>query len=148
MERGLLKIIHTSGREVSSCQCPTCRNQCRTPCLGTPDDILALIEAGYRDKLMPTQWCVGMVVGKLGYPITMLQAIQGADGWCVFRTADGLCGLHNAGLKPTEGKLSHHSITDENFDFYKGLSYNVAKEWLMEENMPVIEKIVELYAAE
>lgn len=139
-ESVLQKIVRKTGRKPSACRCEACQNQCRTPCLGTPDDILRLIEAGHRDKLAVTYWCVGMVLGCLAYPIVMVQAITTEEGWCVFHH-DGLCELHNDGLKPTEGRLSHHSITKENYTFSKGLAYNVAKEWLEKDNFVVIEKI-------
>ena len=58
------KIIRITGRKPVACRCASCRNQCkRAPCLGTPQDIWALIEAGYEDKLAVTAWCVGMAVG-------------------------------------------------------------------------------------
>lgn len=66
----------------------------------------------------------------------MVQAIQTQSG-CVF-FKDGLCELHESGLKPTEGKLSHHSIKQENYKFSKMLSWNVAKEWLDENNWETI----------
>lgn len=69
----------------------------------------------------------------------MVQAIQTASG-CIF-FHDGLCELHNAGLKPTEGKLSHHSIKQENYQFKKSLSWNVAKKWLDEDNRETISKV-------
>lgn len=132
----LEKIIRRTGRKPSACKCEVCRNQCRTPCLGTPDDILRLIEAGHQDKLAVTYWCVGMFLGRLNYPIVMVQAIMRDDGWCIFYH-DGLCELHDKGLKPTEGRLSHHSLSQENYS----LTYHVAKEWLEKDNIPVIEKI-------
>lgn len=58
---------------------------------------------------------------------------------------DGLCELHDAGLKPTEGKLSHHSIRIDNFKASKSISWNVAKEWLNEENVECIVKICEAF---
>lgn len=136
----LQKIIRRTGRKPSACKCRACRNQCRTPCLGTPDDILHLIEAGHQDKLAVTYWCVGMFLGRLNYPIVMVQAVTTAEGWCIFHH-DGLCELHDKGLKPTEGRLSHHSPSLENYSFSKSLAYNVAKEWLDEDNLPVIETI-------
>lgn len=139
-ESVLQKIVRKTGRKPSACRCEACRNQCRTPCLGTPDDILRLIEAGYGDKLAVTYWLVGMVLGRLAYPIVMVQAITTGDGWCVFHH-NGLCELHDLGLKPTEGRLSHHSITKENYTFSKGLAYNVAKEWLERDNFVAIKKI-------
>ena len=67
MEKALQRIIRKTGRKPVSCKCDKCRNQCRTPCLGTPDDILRLIEAGYRSRLVPTLWGVGLVMGRLPY---------------------------------------------------------------------------------
>lgn len=134
------KIIRKTGRKPSACKCEACRNQCRTPCLGTPEDILRLIKADYRDKLAVSFWCVGMLLGRMRHPIVMVQIVTTEEGWCVFYH-DGLCELHNKGLKPTEGRLSHHSITKENYSFSKSLAYNVAKEWLAEENLPMIEEV-------
>jgi hypothetical protein len=92
------------------------------------------------EKLKPTYWCVGLVLGKLDYSIAMVQAIQTDEGWCVFRE-DGLCQLHSLGLKPTEGRLSHHDIKAENYVFGKSLAYNVAKEWLSKKNLPLVQEI-------
>lgn len=136
----LEKIIRKTGRKPSTCKCQACKNQCRTPCMGTPDDLLRLIEAGYLDQLAVTYWCVGVVLGRLNHPIVMVQATTTNDGWCVF-FREGLCELHDKQLKPTEGCLSHHSITEENYTFSRGLAYQVAKEWLDEANLPVIEKV-------
>ncbi len=144
-EYSLQRVIRKSGRKPIACKCAQCKDQCRTPCLGTPEDILRLIKAGYGDKLKPTLWYVGVVLGRLKYPIPMIQAVQTDEGWCIFRNDDGLCSLHDLGLKPTEGKLSHHSITPENFSFSKSLSYNVAKEWMGKENNELITEIVNFY---
>lgn len=57
---------------------------------------------------------------------------------------DGLCELHDKGLKPTEGRLSHHSMRLDNWSPKKSISWNVAKEWEDEENAPVLEEIYEL----
>jgi len=46
-------------------------------------------------------------------------------------------------LKPTEGKLSHHSIKVDNWTPRKSISWNVAKEWENEDNAPVVEEILE-----
>ena len=107
MEKALQLIIRKTGRKPVSCKCDKCRNQCRTPCLGTPDDILRLIEAGYRSRLVPTLWGVGLVMGRLPYAVPMVQAIREDNGFCTFYH-NGLCELHDLGLKPTEGRLSHH----------------------------------------
>ena len=70
----------------------------------------------------------------------MVQPLKADNGFCVFHK-NGLCELHNSGLKPTEGKLSHHSIKAENTNFRKSLSYNVAKEWEDPANRELIDKI-------
>ena len=122
-------IMQKSGRKPSVCNCHRCKSQCRTPCLGTPEDINKLIEAGYQDRLAPTLWAAGILMGLTDRPIKMIQARQEDDGWCTFYH-DGLCELHDKGLKPTEGRLSHHSIRIDNFEPKKSLSWLVAKEWL------------------
>ena len=138
------KIIRITEREPVSCRCASCQNQCkRAPCLGTPQDIWALIEAGYKDKLAVTAWGVGMILGKLPFPVPMVQVTQTPDG-CVFFQG-GLCELHGRGLKPTEGRLSHHTLTEESFDFSKSLAWNVAREWLNEKNVPLILRIFERF---
>lgn len=134
------KIIRRTGRKPVECRCQTCVKQCRTPCLGTPEDIMRLIEAGYIDRLAVTDWSVGLVLGRLNRIIPMVQPIKADNGFCVFHK-DGLCELHDPGLKPTEGRLSHHSIKADNINFRKSLSYNVAKEWEDPANRELIDKI-------
>lgn len=146
-ENILKKIIRKTGRKPIECKCEECKKQCRTPCLGTPYDIKNLIDAGYKDYLMATGWAVGLVLGRLNYAIPMVQAIQKDDGWCIFYE-NGLCKLHNLNLKPTEGRLSHHTLRAENYVFSKGIAYNVAKEWLIYENRDVIKEIFTLYGVE
>ncbi len=140
-DRTTLNIIHVTGRVPCECRCERCRNQCRTPCLGTPQDILRLVESGYGNRLEPSLWAVGMMLGRFPFPIPMIQARQESDGFCTF-FHDGLCELHSLGLKPTEGTLSHHSITIENLDFSRSLTWNVARTWLDARNEPVVAEIV------
>jgi len=129
----LERIISITGREPVSCRCASCQSQCRrTPCLGTPQDIRALIEAGYKDRLGLTAWMVGMAAGAIPFPVPMVQAVQTPEGCAFFE--GGLCILHDLGLKPTEGRLSHHTVTLENFIFSKSLAWNVARTWLEPKN--------------
>lgn len=86
------------------CTCDKCKNMCKVPCIGTPKDIEAIIDAGYADRLKETMWMVGYLAVK-EKPIAMIQPTE-KDGWCVFRRPDGLCELHDRGLKPTEGVLA------------------------------------------
>lgn len=57
------EISVKSGIRPSECSCEKCKNLCRTPCLGTPEDINKLLEAGYGKRLTPVLWGVGMLVG-------------------------------------------------------------------------------------
>lgn len=127
METTFDKIIRKTGRKPIECKCNLCKKQCATPCLGTPEDIKKLIDAGYKEKLSITDWYVGMIFKEINFPITMVQALQTNNG-CVF-LENGLCTLHSLNLKPTEGRLSHHSVDIANFSFKKSLGWNVAKEW-------------------
>ena len=141
METSLQRIMRKTGRKPIECKCQKCKQQCKTPCLGTPEDILRLIKAGYKERLAITHWWVGIARGKLDFPVIMIQARQEENGYCTF-FRDGLCELHDLGLKPTEGRLSHHSITKENFKFGKSLSWNVAKEWMDMRNGEIVEEII------
>lgn len=142
MESVFEKIIRKTGRKPSSCKCVSCKSQCmRSPCLGTPQDIEKIIDAGYGDRIFATEWGVRVMQGLDKHPIRMYQAELTEHGCTFFK--NGLCELHNYGLKPTEGKLSHHTITHENYDPKKHLSYNVAKTWLDDNNVPVVQRIIE-----
>ena len=141
METTFQKIIRRTGRKPIECKCNECKKQCKTVCLGTPEDIERLIDAGFGNKLEFTIWGVGKMLGKINYTIPMIQPIQ-TDSGCVF-FQNGLCELHEKGLKPTEGRLSHHSVTLDNFSFRKSIAWNVAKEWVDEQNVEVIERIMD-----
>jgi len=122
------RIKKKTGRYEVECNCKLCQRQCKKPCLGTPDDVLKLLEAGYRDKLAFSQWMVGVILGKFPLPIPMVQVKRTEDGCVFFR--DGLCELHVPGLKPTEGRLSHHDIRLDNLIFELSISWSVAREWV------------------
>lgn len=124
------EIMTVSGTYSCQCSCEKCKNLCRTPCLGTPEDISALISAGYESRLAPILWGVGMLAGLIGYPIKMIQPKIEDNGWCTFRTADGLCELHDKGLKPLEGKLASCRPKPANWDIRKDYTWLIAKTWL------------------
>lgn len=128
-ETTLKYIIRKTGRKPSSCKCKKCQQQCRTPCLGTPEDIIKLIDAGYEDRLSLTEWWAGVIMGLCDAPLQMIQATIEENGYCTFFN-NGLCELHDKGLKPTEGKLSHHSLSIDNFNPKKSISWLVAQEWI------------------
>lgn len=139
METTFEKIKRVTGSEPFACNCQTCNKQCTTaPCLGTPEDIEKLIDAGYGSRIKETIWASGMMLGIINFPIIMYQAEMKSSGCTFFK--DGLCELHDRGLKPTEGKLSHHTvrvISDPN----KHLSWAVAKEWIDPANDETIQRI-------
>ena len=138
-ESQLQRIIRKTGRKPIQCKCKLCQQQCHTPCLGTPQDILKLIKAGYADRLSWTDWAAGIIMGCTDHVVGMVQATADGD-WCTFYH-DGLCELHDKGLKPTEGRLSHHSMRLDNWTPKKSISWNVAKEWEDEDNAPVLQEI-------
>lgn len=140
------RIANRIGKQPISCNCEKCRQMCqRTPCLGTPQDILAIIEAGYVDKVCYTEWAAGMYLGHIARPIPMVQiksiSVGTKDGCCVF-FHDGKCDLHESGLKPTEGRLSHHEVSVRELRKENNLTYQVAIEWCKEENLDIIREIV------
>ena len=138
-ESQLQRIIRKTGRKPIQCKCKQCQHQCHTPCLGTPQDILKLIKAGYADRLSWTYWASGIIMGCTDHVVRMVQATADGD-WCTFYH-DGLCELHDKGLKPTEGRLSHHSIRLDNWILKKSISWNIAQEWEDEDNTQVLEDV-------
>ena len=128
------------------CSCSICKQQCNTPCLGTPDDIEKIIDAGYSDRLALTQWAAGMLLGVTTSIIPMIQPVVGKE-YCAF-FENGLCILHDKGLKPTEGRLSHHTVKKDNFNPFMSIAWNVAKEWLMFENTEVISRVLTKFVKE
>lgn len=124
--------------EDCSCSCEKCKDMCRRcPCLGTPQDILAIAKAGYQDKLRPTVWGVLSNLYHKNYDIYMIQLDQNSDGCCMFE--DGKCKLHDLGLKPTEGRLSVHGWIPL---LEKSSTFAVAKEWCNSENEEAIKELV------
>lgn len=79
----------------------------------------------------------------MNYTVPMVQATQTDEG-CIF-FHDGLCELHDKGLKPTEGRLSYHTITKENLKFSRTLSWNVVQEWLSFDNLEKVENLLLIY---
>ena len=102
----------------------------RRPCWPTPDDARRLIDASHAGKLM-LDWWFDTAQNKTVYVLT--PAIVGREsgqapaipsGRCTFLSDDGLCRLHDLGLKPTEGTLA---LCKERTP--SGLHEQVAKTW-------------------
>lgn len=140
-ETTLQRIIRLSTCEPSECHCERCRQMCHVPCLGTPEDIERLVDAGYADRLRPTEWLVGCLIGLFSRPIYMIQP-DTVNGWCTFYH-NGLCELHDQGLKPTEGKLTRHDdvATHGKVPLENNVTFLVAKEWTEDRNFYTIMRI-------
>lgn len=127
METELEKIMRKTSAKVVSCKCQLCKKQCDHPCLGTPSDIKKIIEAGFQDRLMPIIWTGAKNLGITDKEVPMVVPKQcQITGKCTF-FKDGLCELHDLGLKPTEGRLSHHG---RKWNPKKSIGWAVAKTWL------------------
>lgn len=139
-EMKLVGIDHN--RWEQPCTCDKCKNMCKVPCIGTPKDIEGIIDAGYADRLKETTWMVGFRFAR-EKPIEMIQPTE-KDGWCAFRRADGLCELHDRGLKPTEGVLASCKVVEEdNVPTYEtSVLRAVAHEWVKVENFATIMRVV------
>lgn len=138
----LKAIEHITGTADNACSCNSCQQMCKkTPCLGTPQDILTLINNGHRDKLAMTGWAAGVV-----HDIPVIPMVQPwfdqERGACAFLSDDNLCTLHDAGLKPTEGRLAPCGPPRTISSMSEWLPYQVAKTWLLDQNMSVISKII------
>lgn len=94
-ESDATRIARKSGRKFTQCKCNKCKSQCQTPCLGTPEDIEKIIDAGYADCIYKTEWASGIIMGVTTEMITMYQA-EATDAGCIF-FKDGLCELHDLG---------------------------------------------------
>lgn len=100
------------------CDCDRCSSMCHAPCCGTPEDIKRLIENGYASRLMLDDLPGGADMIK--------PALKGYEGkespWEVASRAgctfwkEGKCELHSLGLKPLQGKASHHDLDDEEIE--------------------------------
>lgn len=118
-------------RTVTECSCLKCKSMCQnSPCMGTPEDIQKIMDAGYGDKLMFSLWTDHKSANA---PLPAIMPIKGPRG-CVFQDKKGLCDLHAAGLKPTEGKLAIHDQNDN------GLRRTVGYTWISEAGISVFQR--------
>src|SRR5580658_5289718 len=102
----------------TECSCRICRNMCKRPCWGTPEDIEKLIEAGHGGKLMLDYYFNSprendhttflLAPALKGYEGKCAPYVPHTEAGCTFWKY-GKCVLHNNKLKPLGGKLAHHS---------------------------------------
>ena len=104
---------------MTSCMCDECKQMCQRPCWPTPEEAKKLIDAGYASRLMEDYWYRSEGDIKILCP-----ALKGYEnrftpfwpiGQCTFQDENGMCELHDKGLKPLEGRESLcHDRTPEN----------------------------------
>ena len=91
----------------SECSCDTCKSMCKTPCIGTPEEMLAISKAGFSKRLAVTSWATGLILGTHDRVVTIIAPLfDQKKGFCTFYQ-DGMCELHSLGLKPTEGRYAN-----------------------------------------
>lgn len=123
----------------TNCSCDECANMCKTaPCMGTPKEINKLIDLGYKPFLQVSVSCTGWQHGFFHPPITSVQFRSKPDGSCAMFN-NGLCAIHNKGIKPSEGMLAHHDYPVR--DFERSAHWEVMKMWCVDENQKLIEDI-------
>lgn len=96
------------------CSCYECKECCKRPCWGTPEDIQKIIDAGLGHRLMLDLWGNNSKGENTFIPCPALKGSEGQnypnfpryEEGCTFWTAEGKCELHERGLKPTEGRLT------------------------------------------
>lgn len=117
-------------RHPSSCSCKNCRSCCEmVPCLGTPQDVWNLIEAGHIADLSPSIHFSGAAWDFPPIECVMIRKAP-AGGCSLYK--EGLCTLHERGLKPTEGRLQTCEPGNE------AVFPHVAATWLLPENKELI----------
>ena len=121
----------------NTCSCETCVEMCeRRPCWPTPEESKKIQDAGFARRMMRDYW-----VGHSEDIDIISPAIVGHDngnapffpnGRCVFLTEEGLCELHDLGLKPLEGRVA--SCYDITSDAHK----DIAMTWDTKEGRSVV----------
>jgi len=120
---------------------------CKRPCWPTPAGAKALIDAGYGNRLMLDYWA-GSPAGRETENNTYIlcPASPGREGdsapfWpnggCVFQNQNGLCELHDLGLKPEEGQRATCKSDND------GLHQEIAVTWENAEAQALVDEWIE-----
>lgn len=120
---------------------------CRRPCWGTPEDIEKIMDAGYSHRLMSEFWAnakEGQI--DIDFPAPAIKGYEGkkspfwpkSDEGCTFWNEDGLCDLHDLGLKPIEGRLANCKSEDN----MQGVHEEVARTWDTDKGRAVLARWV------
>lgn len=131
-------------RKFHECSCGECKKMCeRTPCWPIPGDIEKLFETKYIKKFRLICFEVGDGVNPMRKDVDMPLPITKRKesyyhGECIFSDKDGLCILHNEGLKPYGGKAAIHE------DDQPDIRPDILREWNRKEGRAIIKKFKEL----
>jgi hypothetical protein len=128
-------VVAVAKNTPNECSCDRCVALCRkVPCIGTPQEIERLMDAGHGPFLRFTEWVAGYVDGVPR--IRMIQLGNTRAGCPMLQ--DGKCTLHAPGLKPTEGV---RATCKERLFIHESATLAVALTWLLECNVDVIRRL-------
>jgi Fe-S-cluster containining protein len=127
--------------KTNECSCATCVGMCEhRPCWGTPEEIEKIIEAGLGDRLMNDYWIESPQDVQIFSP-----AIVGYEGRtapfmpigaCTF-LKNGLCELHDKGLKPLEGRTATCKSSKQAREQHNKVRKFIVDEWREKQNNDV-----------
>lgn len=106
-------------------------------CLGTPDEIARLINAGYGNLLRPGVAMVTDGNEKDDVKVVMVQLTTDQDGHCVMNR-NGKCLLQDLGLTPHVGKLHLSATESGSAPAIKGAFLDVIEQWADIRNVSAI----------
>lgn len=139
----------------TECACNTCQGFCSRPCFPSPQEAVNIMDASYGTHLMLDWWngeddteedifvLCGANPGYQGRKAPVLLGFMGfllpsdIDSGCMFRQPHGGCVLHPIGLKPIEGRLTHHSHDREKAS---GLHAAVVRMWDTDEGRNAVDR--------
>lgn len=127
------------------CSCENCVGACEyRPCWGTPEDIEKIIDAGYGSRLMNDYWASRG--DDINIPAPAIRNYEGRGaplmpiGRCTFLTKEGLCELHDAGLKPLEGRVTICTGDDAVIKEHQDARVFIVDQWRTPEGKAVYQK--------
>ena len=125
----------------TSCDCEVCKAMCkRCPCMGTPEEIQRIIDAGFANRLMVVESWEGEKriyalrparVGREGQYAEWSDAFQEMP--CTFLTKDGHCEIYD--IRPVEARVAHHGNSDVDWYEFKQALYRL---WDTEEGKKLV----------
>lgn len=121
-----------------SCSCEKCQFMCHTPCCGTPEEIERIIEAGYGDRLCLDDWegeAPDIHPALKGYESERAPWDVCSPSGCTF-WKNGLCELHDKGLKPLGGRAAYHTKEQD----YETVAEYIGKSWDTDKGRDLIDK--------